>query len=106
MIVAGFEITNSKDRTQWFEETFFIADIPQLLVLGITFLKLENLNVSCTACIMDWRQWDAEITFMTIYRVELIEPENFIQQVLEESAQAYLCHVIMIEASPHQVHLS
>ena len=41
---------------------------------------------------------------MTTNRVELIEPEDVIQQVLEQSAQAYFCHVIMIESYPPQVH--
>ena len=70
------------------------------------FLKLGNPDVSWTARIMHWKQWDAEIALITTNRVELIEPEDVIQQVLEESAQAYLCHVIMIEGCPPQVHLS
>ena len=52
MIIARFESINSKDRTQWFEETFLIAHIPQPMVLDMPFLKLRNLDVSWTARIM------------------------------------------------------
>ena len=38
---------------------------------------------------------------MTTNWVDLIEPEDFIQQVLEESVQANVSHVIMIESHPH-----
>lgn len=43
---------------------------------------------------------------MTTNYVDFIEPEKFIQQVLEESAQTYICHVIMIEDCPPHVHFS
>ncbi len=55
---------------------------------------------------MQLRQWDAEIALMTTNRVDLIEPEDFIQQMLEKSTPAYVCHVIMIEGCPPQVHPS
>ena len=38
--------------------------------------------------------------------MDLIEPEDFIQQVLKESVLAYICHVIMIKNGPSQVHSS
>lgn len=46
MVIASFEIIDSRDRTRYFEEIFFIADIPQLVVLGMSFLNLEDPNVS------------------------------------------------------------
>ena len=55
---------------------------------------------------MQWRQWDTETAFMTTNRVDFIEPEEFIQQVLEDSAQAYICHVIMVEDCLPHIHPS
>ena len=43
---------------------------------------------------------------MTINWIRFIEPEEFIQQVLEKSAQAYLCLIIVIENYPFQIYLS
>ena len=43
---------------------------------------------------------------MTTNRLDLIEPEDFIQQILEKSAPTYVYHVIMIEGYPLQVHPS
>lgn len=106
MVIAGFEVTDSLDHTRYFEETFLIADIPQPVVLGMPFLKLGNPDVSWTARTMQWRQWDIETALMTTNRVDFIEPEEFIQQVIEDSAQAYICHVIMIEDGLPHVHPS
>ena len=52
---------------------------------------------------MHWRSWNVEIALMTTNRVDLIEPEDFINQVLEESVPAYVCHVTMIESCLPQV---
>ncbi len=43
---------------------------------------------------------------MTINRVDLIELEDFIQQILKESTSAYVLYVIMIESCFLQVQLS
>ncbi len=43
---------------------------------------------------------------MTTNRVDLIEMEDSIQQILEESTPAYVCHVILKEGFPLQLHPS
>lgn len=40
IVIAGFEISNTVGQTQWFQETFFISDIPQPAVFDLHFLKL------------------------------------------------------------------
>lgn len=99
-------ITDSLNHTRYFEETFLIADRPQPVVLGMPFLKRGNPDINWTARTMQWRQWDAETALMTTSRVNIIEPEDFIQQVLEKSAQTYICHVIMVEDCPPNIHPS
>ena len=106
MVIAGFEITDSLNHTRYFEETFLIADIPQPVILGMPFLKLGDSDVSWMERTMQWRQWNAETALMTTNRVDFIGPQEFIEQVLEESAQAYICHVIMVEDGPPHVHPS
>lgn len=105
MVIMGFGISDSTDRTRWFEE-ISIADIPQPVVLGIPFLKLGNPDFRWTKRTMHWRQWDAETALMTTNRVDLIDHEDFIQQVLEESTPAFICHVILIDRCPSEVHPS
>ena len=46
MVIAGFEITGSRDRTRYFEKTFLIVDILQPVVLGMSFLNLRDPDVS------------------------------------------------------------
>lgn len=45
MVIAEFEIIDSRDRTLYFEEIFLIANIPQPIILDIPFLKLGNPDI-------------------------------------------------------------
>ena len=56
MVISGFEITNSRDRTHYLEKTFVIANILQPVVLGILFRKLGDLNVRWRAQNLQRRQ--------------------------------------------------
>ena len=42
---------------------------------------------------------------MTTNRVDIINPEDFIQLALEESIPAFICHVIMVDGAAPEVHL-
>ena len=106
IVIVGFEITNSRDRTCYFKETFIIVDIPQPVVLGMSFLKLWNLDVSWEARTVYWRQWDIKTPPMTTNRVDSINLEDFIHQVFEESTPAFISHMIMIDGTPPEVHPS
>ena len=52
MVIAGFEISDSKSQTWWFEEIYLIADIPQPVVLSMIFMKLGDPDISWRARIM------------------------------------------------------
>lgn len=78
VVIASFEITNSADRSCYLEETFLISDISQSVVLDMSFLKLDNPNVSLTICIMYWRKWNLEKALITTNQVNIIQLEIFI----------------------------
>lgn len=42
---------------------------------------------------------------MTTNQVDIINPEDFIQQVLEKSIPVFICHVIMVDGASSEVHL-
>lgn len=46
MLIIGLKINDSIDYTQWFEETFLIADISQSVGLEMPFLKLSDSDFS------------------------------------------------------------
>ncbi len=72
-IIIGFEITNNVYRTRYFEATFLIADILPLLISDISFLKMKNLDVSWTACIIQWGQWNVEAALTSTNWVDIID---------------------------------
>lgn len=94
MVITSFEIIDNRTDIRYFKKTFFIANIPQHVVLGMHFLKLRDLNVSCTVYTLRWGQWYVETALMTTNLVIIINPEDFIHQVLEKSSLVFIYHVI------------
>ena len=45
MVLANFQVEDKLERTQFFKETFLLADISVEIVLGIHFLTLSNADV-------------------------------------------------------------
>ena len=54
---------------------------------------------------MQWRQLNTETSLITVKKMDFIEQEDFIQQMLEKSILAYVCYLITIESYLSQVHL-
>lgn len=46
IVIASFQIKNKKERSQFFEETFFLADISMNIALRIFFLTLSNVEIN------------------------------------------------------------
>lgn len=68
------------------------------------FLKQGNQHIRQMTYTLYWRQWDMEMALMTIYQVDIIVPEDFIQQLLEESIPVFIYHIIIVEVSLSDVH--
>ncbi len=54
---------------------------------------------------MQWRQLNTGTSLITVKKMDFIEQEDFIQQMLEKSILAYVCYLIIIESYLSQVHL-
>ncbi len=58
------------------------------------------------AYITDWKHWKTKIALTITNQVDLIKPEDLIQQLSEKSVPIFVFHVIMIKSYPSQVHIS
>ena len=45
MVIATFEVVDKLDRSQFFQETFLLADISMEVVLDMLFFTFNNANV-------------------------------------------------------------
>ena len=45
IVIAGFQIQDKLERARFFQETFLVADTRMDIVLGMSFLTLNNANI-------------------------------------------------------------
>ena len=87
-----FGVTDQLGQQRFFEETFLIADIPHNIVLGMPFLQLANPDIDWSARTLNWRELSVQSALMTTHRIEIIEPEVFIEEALSEDTPTYVVH--------------
>ncbi len=63
--MTDFEKIANIGQTFWFEEIFLIENVPQKVILSVSFLNLENSNISWTAFSMQLGKWNEKIALMT-----------------------------------------
>ena len=85
-----FGVTDQLGQQRFFEETFLIADIPHNIVLGMPFLQLANPDIDWSARTLNWRELSVQSALMTTHRIEIIEPEVFIEEALSEDTPTYV----------------
>ena len=55
MVIAAFQVVDKLDRSQFFQETFLLADISIEVVLGMPFITFSNADVQFTKEELTWR---------------------------------------------------
>ena len=55
MVIADFQVEDKGGRPRFFQETFLVADTQFVVVLGMPFLKISNVDVSLGKRIFTWK---------------------------------------------------
>ena len=73
MVIAAFQVVNKLGRSQFFQETFLLADISIEVVLGMPFFTFSNANVQFAEKELTWRTYTTEEAFLTTRQIEIID---------------------------------
>ena len=65
MVIAAFQVVNKLSCSQFFQETFLLADISIEVVLGILFLTFSNADVQFAEKKLIWRIYTTEEALLT-----------------------------------------
>ena len=57
MVIADFQIEDKGGRPKFFQKTFLVANIQFEMVLGMTFLKISNADVSFDEKTLMWKSY-------------------------------------------------
>lgn len=91
------EVVDALGHARYFQEGFMATDTgSEDIVLGMPFLQCANPDIDHSQGTFEWRVYDAQIALTTVQRVEMVEPEVWVKNVLK-GADAYLMHVKAID---------
>ncbi len=93
MVVSAFFVSDKDGRERFFEESFLLADIKSDIVLGMSFLTMNNIDVNFQARDLQWRSYTTGDILPTTRRVELIKKKKFAIVALDLEHEAFIVHV-------------
>ena len=106
MVIAGFLIQDKMGKIRFFEETFLLADTSMEVVLGISFLALNNADIQFDTESFTWRSYSTAEALPTTKRIELIDKHKFVKVALDENSETFVVHVAALEALEPTIHPS
>lgn len=87
-------LQNSLKRVQFFEETFFLADISIKIVLEICFLSLSNTDVKFAELEkLIWRSYTIAKALSTINWVKLTNEREFAKIAIDENSETFIVYI-------------
>lgn len=97
-VIASFEVLDKLGRARYFQETFLLADVSVVVVLGMRFLTFSNFDIKFADKKPNWRTYIPEKALPTTPRVEIINKKKFAKAVLNENVEAFVVHVASFTA--------
>ena len=104
MVLASFQVEDKLNRTQYFQETFLLADISVEVVLQMPFLTLNNADIQFTEKEFIWRSYTTAEALLITKRVQIIDKKEFARGVLHENVEAFVVHMISLSLNLMLIH--
>ena len=100
MVVAAFSVMDKVNQVRFFEKTFLVANVSQVVVLGMLFLTLSSADVDYSGRELRWRTYTTEKALPTTRCVEFIRKKEFAAIVLDLEHETYVIHVAALCSTP------
>ena len=100
MVLASFQVEDKLGRAQFFQETFFLADISAEVVLGMPFLTFSNAEVQFVEKELTWRSYTIAKALPNTKRVKLINKKEFAKAALDEKSETFVVYVASLNLIP------
>ena len=93
IVVIAFSVTDKANRVRFFEETFLVANISPKVVLGMSYLTLNDADVNFLGQELWWRTYTTEEALPTTKRIELVDKKKFVAAAFDLKYETYVIHI-------------
>ena len=97
IVIADYLVKNKLERVQFFQKTFFGANIGLEVILKISFLTFSKANIWFAEQKFVEKTYTAAKTLPIIGQVEIIRNEKFIVAVLDANNKIFIVHIVTLE---------
>ena len=105
MVIADFQVEDKSGRPRFFQETFLVADTKFEVILGMSFLKFSNADVSFGEGILTWKSYTTSKVLPTTERVRLVNPKEFVIAALDANSETFIVYMAIREQEEMPVHM-
>ena len=100
MVVSTFSVLDKDGKERFFEEFFLMADVKPVIVLGMFFLTMNNIDIDFQAWNLQWRSYTTRDVFPTTKQVELVWKKKFATAVLALEHKIIVIYVTALSVDP------
>ena len=93
MVIAAFQVVNKLGCSQFFQETFLLADISMKVIVGMRFFNLSNVDIQFAEKKLIWRTYITEKVLLTTRQVKIINRKKHANAALEKNVKVFVVHV-------------
>ena len=104
IVIADLEVEDKADRSRFFQETFLVADTKFEAILGMSFLKISNADVSFDKKRLTWKSYITIKALSIIKRVQIVDPREFVIATLNVGSKIFVIYVAIQEQEGMLVH--
>ena len=104
IVIADFQLEDKANKPRFFQETFLLADTQFEVILGISFLKISNADMSFGKRTLMWKTYTTNKALLTAERVQIINPKDFVIAVLDADSETFMVYVAFWEQKGMPVH--
>ena len=104
MVIADFQVENKANRPRFFQKTFLVANTKFEIILGMSFLKFNNADMSFGKRALTWKIYITNKALFTTKQVQIINKKDFVIAVLDANSETFVVHVAIREREKMPVH--
>ena len=104
MVITNLEVEDKAGRSRFFQETFLVADTKFEAILGISFLKIRNANVSFSKKTLTWKFYITNEALPTTKQVQIVDLKKFVMLALDVDSKTFVIYVAIRKQEKMPVH--
>ena len=97
MVIADFQVEDKVSKPRFFQKTFLVANTKFEMILGMLFLKINNINMSFSKKTFTWKSYIINEALFTTKQIQIINLKEFIIVALDADSEIFMVHMAIKE---------